>query len=230
MQSPVASTTNLMQNDTGAQASAPYYGWRRMRFRFNAGTATGNLSEVGVGWNTGLFSRALIKDSNGDPTTITVLSNEYLDVTYELRLYPPLDDATFNVTISGTEYACVLRASDVTSISYWPPVVGQQAQVYNTAGLQIIAYNGDISAITARPSGVSATGFTPTGNAYSNNSLEATGSWQLPLDSGNLSGGIKSIFFPTNHGAYQVSFTPPLPKDNTKTLTLNAKVSWARAS
>src|SRR5690554_2149556 len=33
----------------GAQPSAPYYSWRIRTFTFAAGTATGNLAEVGVG-------------------------------------------------------------------------------------------------------------------------------------------------------------------------------------
>ena len=86
----IAGTSTQQNNVSGAQASAPYYGWYRRTYRFAQGVAAGNLSEVGVGWATSgsLFSRALILDGGGSPTTITVLSDEVLDVTYELRRYP----------------------------------------------------------------------------------------------------------------------------------------------
>jgi len=62
------------------------------RFRFNPGQATGNISELGIylglpGYaDFTLFSRALVRDSQGNPTTITVLNDEYLDVYWEFTL------------------------------------------------------------------------------------------------------------------------------------------------
>jgi len=60
------------------------------RYRFNPGEATGNISELGIyiGYGSGnrLFSRALVRDSQGNPATITVLSDEYLDVYWEFTL------------------------------------------------------------------------------------------------------------------------------------------------
>lgn len=66
----------------------PAYEYSRRRYRFATGVAAGNLSEVAVGEApTNLFCRTLIKDAFGNPTTITVLSDEVLDVDYELRSY-----------------------------------------------------------------------------------------------------------------------------------------------
>jgi len=60
------------------------------RYRFDPGEAAGNISELGLylGYssNIALFSRALVRDSYGNPTTITVLSDEYLDVYWEFTL------------------------------------------------------------------------------------------------------------------------------------------------
>ncbi len=67
-----ASTSNINVQSNNSNVS-PRYGWRRRTFRFAAGAAAGNLSEVGVGWTTtAVFSRALILDGSGNPTTITV--------------------------------------------------------------------------------------------------------------------------------------------------------------
>lgn len=57
-------------------------------WQFDPGEADGNITEVGVGPDhNNLFSRALIVDTNGNPTSITVLDDEYLIVSYELRFY-----------------------------------------------------------------------------------------------------------------------------------------------
>ena len=82
----VGSTNTITTSTYTVNSTSPYYASFIRVYRFNAGIAIGNLSEVGIGWSatgTGsvLFSRALILDSYGNPTTITFLSDEYLDVT-----------------------------------------------------------------------------------------------------------------------------------------------------
>ncbi len=70
--------------------SGKAYGYSRLEVEFDQGAAKGNISEIGVGNNTAgnlLWSRTLILDKNGEPTTITVLDDEYLTVIYELRRY-----------------------------------------------------------------------------------------------------------------------------------------------
>lgn len=231
LQSFVASQ-GMTSSSAGAQSSAPYYGWGRYVYRFPAGSATGNLSEVAVGWastNANIFSRALIKDTNGDPTTITVLSNEFLDVTYELRMYPPTTDSTFTTVIGGITHNCVLRASEVTDGSWaWRPfIVEQGASFQNPRGNIGLAYDGALGAITATPSG-SGAGVNVTDQAYSAASLTRAATLSADLNVANFVGGIDVIYFLTRMGAYQVSFDPPIAKDNTKTLSVNAAVTWAR--
>ncbi|RLC21493.1 MAG: hypothetical protein DRH93_11690, partial [Deltaproteobacteria bacterium] len=65
--------------------SNPTYRSIKKVYRFDAGEATGNISEVGISRKSSsgdLFSRALIVDSSDNPTTITILSDESLDVEY----------------------------------------------------------------------------------------------------------------------------------------------------
>lgn len=57
-------------------------------FIFSIGTLDGNFSEIGLSNNTfgnNLQTRALFVDGNGDPTTVTVTSEDQLEVTYYLR-------------------------------------------------------------------------------------------------------------------------------------------------
>ena len=66
------------------------YGYGRITVQFDKGAAKGNIAELGVGNNTQgnpLWSRSLVLDKTGNPTTITVLEDEFLTVTYEVRRY-----------------------------------------------------------------------------------------------------------------------------------------------
>lgn len=237
LQSVVATTTSLLVGDTpGAQASAPYYGYVRKTFRFGEGVAAGNLSEVGIGWAGGLFSRSLIKDGLGNPTTVTVLSNEYLDVTYEIRCYPPTTDISFQVvSAEGATHDCVVRANIVNQGSFWPganPLIGGEIgfTLAVTAHPNAQISNGTLGSLTSGPTGVTDSYLisNPTSLPYVDNSLEREGVYPVPLASGNFAGGISVFTTRWALGAFQYSFNPPIMKDNTKTLELRAKISWAR--
>ncbi len=185
----IAGTDVRQANVNGAQASAPYYGWYRRTFRFARGVAAGNLSEVGVGWaSTGsLFSRALILDGGGNPTTITVLSDEVLDVTYELRRYPGTVDLTGTVVLDGVTHNWVSRAAGVTDSRYW-------ARAGIMALDWAVSFNGDIGPVTAQnPSGTGGSlSITPL--AYSSGSYTRAATVSAGLNDSNLSGGIRSIW------------------------------------
>src|SRR5690606_10705684 len=110
--------TNTNQGDTIPNTVNstvyPRYVTRALKKRFD-GSAIANapLSEVGIAITqsattnanvaTPLASRSLIVDASGNPTSITVLADEFLDVTYELTTYA-LDGVTgsFNINILGT--------------------------------------------------------------------------------------------------------------------------------
>ena len=219
--------TNTHRNEAnGAQASAPYYGWYRRTYRFAQGVAAGNLSEVGVGWATSgsLFSRALILDGGGSPTTITVLSDEVLDVTYELRRYPGTVDLTGTVVLDGVTHNWVSRAAAVTDQYSWAAAGAMALD-------QAAAYNGNIGAVTAlNPSGTSGS-LSVTPLAYSSGSYTRAATVSAGLNQSNLSGGIRSILIrsaATGIGGYQIQFDPAIPKDDTKVLTLTIRHTWAR--
>lgn len=228
-------TTTISSDVVGAAASGDGgYGWLRRTYSFGAGVAAGNLSEIGVGATSSLlFSRSLIKDGDGNPTTITVLSNEFFSVLYEVRLYPPTADATFDVTIDSIVHHCVMRPAMIGSTSWVPygcvNIVSTQGSAGAATGVGL--FDGDIGATTAVPSGASVGLTYATAAPYSNNSLAmAMASPLIGLTQGNFGTGIKSMLFGTNMGEYQVSFTPPLAKDNTRTLLLNMAIAWTRAA
>lgn len=224
---PIASTT-ATEVTTGINTGGGYT-WQRYRYRFAAGAAAGTLAEVGVGWGSGLFSRALILDTEGDPTTIPVLSTEFLDVTYELRVYPPAADVNAVVNISGVNYTTVLRAGLFNSAN-WASQLLTGASSAGKSGMIGSAYSaGALGAIDTAPGGsqiAQTTGAQLVNGTYSNNSYE----WEYTLSFGLTDGtaDFHALMAVTPLGTYKMSFTPPLPKRNTNILNLTIKGSWAR--
>ena len=239
LQSQVAiTTTKLTNNLRTAQSTEPYYGTNTNVYRFDVGVAAGNLSEVGIGWTGGLFSRSLIKDGLGNPTTVTVLANEYLDVTYEIRVYPPTTDTNFQVvSAQGVTHNCVVRASRVTNWLYWPSFATNDgasfttsARAYTVGAVHLIS-NGTIGPITSTVQGTTGSesnNITTSNAAYVDLSLERSATLTLLPQHGNLAGGISAMRVAFSLGEFQYSFDPPIVKTNVQTLTLNVKVSWAR--
>ncbi|NCC40474.1 MAG: hypothetical protein EOM21_13660 [Gammaproteobacteria bacterium] len=225
----VATTSTILSQSASAAQSAPYYGSRAVRWRFAAGTATGNLSEVGVGWSSALFSRALIVDDLGDPTTITVLADEALDVTYELRNFAPVDDIEFTATIAGVSRDCIVRACNATSGSITSGWGISGSAIALSSSSPIIAYNGTLGTVVQSPNGTAANASSTSNAAYVGNSLEKGFSADWQLANGNLSGGISCIRLATNGlGTFQIGFDPPIAKTDTNTLSMTFKVAWGR--
>jgi hypothetical protein len=233
----VAGTSTIQSTSGSAQSTEPYYTWRRNNYRFAEGAAAGNLAEVGVGWaSTGsLFSRALILDGDGNPTTVTILSDEILDVTYEFRIYPRTTDVTGSVTFTGNiggTYDWTMRAANVTSASStqgWT-ITTQAGDSMGGAGSAAgtLSYSGTAGAITGQPSGTTSQSTSHTVQAYSAGSLERRFSIVFDLDRGNLTGGLRSVRVKAGVGTFQVQFDPAIPKTLNDRLTLVYYHSWGR--
>ncbi len=245
----VATTTTQQALTNGVSGSSPYYGYIRKTFRFSIGSAAGNLSEVGIFGGSGnntCISRALILDGLGDPTTITILSDEVLDVIYEFRVYAPEIDVSYGpVNISGTDYSGTIRAANVNNpnitysgqarpsgawgntggwgniygMFYGVPPYGVKLPVFSTQTLGSIT--GNISGTEYYPTSVTPSSYT-SGSYYRNHEI------LYDLNQGNISGGIGSMVVGTVFGTFQMSFTPKIDKDVTKRLKLNIRVSWGR--
>lgn len=231
LESLVASVSNRTQTTT-VQQSPPYRARLSTTYRFAQGAAAGNLAEVGVGWATnGLWSRALILDSEGAPTTITVQPDEFLNVTYILDNYPPLIDVQGSIDISGDSYDYTLRAAIVTN-NHWA-FIGSgtvyRAGSATTHPTRMGAYETDIlGAIDGRPSGTDSIPSTSTNSAYTPGNFYRDFEHVWDLDRGNFSTGIGSMYVPLfQQGAYQIAFSPKIPKTNEQVLAMQFRVAWA---
>ena len=196
------------------------YQQRVTTYSFGLGVAAGNLTEVGVGWDstTNLFSHALILDAEGSPTSITVLSDEYLTVVYSYRIYGLLADSTGSVTFTGNiagTYNWTLRHGKFNG--------GFISNPFDYV-LYARAYDGSIGIINSDPSGDSDS---LDCTAYVSGSLTTSVTVSASIEQGNLASGIKSIRF--HLGEYwQVEFDPVIPKTDQDTLSITFEMTWGR--
>lgn len=231
LQTLVGSTASTNSSSQSSSGGTPWYGARTIQYNFPAGTATGNLTEVGVGvTTTNLFSRALILDGGGAPTTITVLASEALYVTYQVNQYAPTADSSGNVTIASVVYAYVIRAANANSATAWGIANADAPGITGTSGAQVS--NGSLGTVTGQPSGTLSPASSVANNSYSTGSFQLSGTATWGLTSGNVSGGISAALFGFGaqfgtRGQFQMSFSPVIPKDGSHILTLTVVNSWA---
>lgn len=235
---------DVSKSFASAQGTAPYYGRGVRRYEFAPGEATGNISELGISTQvtTGnLFSRALVKDGGGTPTTINVLANEYLYVDYEFRAYPAYDTADLDSVVSAQDF--LLRAALVTTYDNMarglaPLYIGPAGS--STAGTnywgKVYSDDAALGAVTAEPTASSSESVNAAGNnsdsAYVNGTHYRDMTFIVPPSVGNFgaSNGIKAIMFYTRFGSYQLLFDLEQAKTATDQATLVIRLAWARAT
>jgi hypothetical protein len=234
----ITGTATIVEHTSGAQPTAPFYGWDRTTYQFPVGPiGNQNLQEAGVGWSTennpaALISRALFDDGLGGHPTFTPLADEIMQVQAEVRYYPPLTDTLGTVTLNGVVYNTISRASDVTQ---WGDGIGQKMGVWSGSVVHWKAYDGLLGTIEQAPDGVSADNDN-TGQfnlAYSNNTFRV----DMQIDTGPLGfilgSGIRSIWIATNAGFFQTQFGEDpgalgntIPKTDQFTMSLIWRLAW----
>lgn len=238
LQNRIGSTDPAQESKSGTSSFSRGYAELVVVYRFNAGTVVGNLSEVGIGPSpTSLFSRALILDSNGDPTTITVLDDDILTVTYRLRLTIPRVDIlqSINVDNSGVDIPTTVTIRPFASNSY--SLSGTTTTHGFTWGIKRSFGNGTSSVATGTSTDlVSATDTTLSSHvlpssvaldSYVNNSFRRTGYATFSTTQSNRDIAVFAYSF--GPGCFQVKFDPPLQKTNQMALRLSFGFQVARA-
>lgn len=221
-----------------APIAPDYVTKKHMTYRMAAGNP-GNYSEVGVGWNQNpqgaLYSRALILDEYGNPSTITVLPDEYMDVIYTVEGHPSLEDLTGTFVLNGVRHTVVSRLAYGTRGCFFG---GYRMSAPFASGIAYVYESQVLGSVTAYPQG------TPVNAAVSKTSCEVLGDENtygvrsvIPfgLNNGNTPGG-KIGALAINPGGLgndteirtQMSFDPPIPKTNNNTLTLTFEQWFGR--
>lgn len=258
---PIITDTSLQSFVAGAASQAasfattknydaqPYYSRHTFRWRFAQGTAAGNISEVGLAnlagtptASTPLFSRALVLDSSGNPTSITVLPDEFLDVIYVITIYSGgFSSGSFNQIIDGSIVS--------TSYTIGPSNMSAGGSAVDNPGWCTASVSGFLSlrprastgtdltvaytTSTLGGAGVRQTGTASRIGAASASEIDMTAhtcdfTYSASLDQANIS--IGSVSMVMGLAEYKMSFDPPVVKINTKTYSFTVRVSVANAS
>ena len=217
-------TNGYITSYVAAAGGDPAYYKCLHTYRFPAGSATGNLTEVGTGENRAsnigenLFSRALILDGSGNPTTLTVLSTEILDVTYEYRVYIDQTAIPFSQVINGTTYTGNWLPYQISNVPLIYRAYTNGSGTFNSCSVGFAsATNGTGST----------TGFIPTSPGYSLGSYQRTYSGTLGLSSGNYAGGLQFIRISTLHSSIYINTSPFIVKTSSQQLSITFTLSWS---
>lgn len=235
---------------------SPRYARKNYTFRFGEGVAAGNISEVGlvpssyggtVNASAPLISRALVKDGGGLPITMTVLSDEFLDVVFRMTWYVP-EDVTGSVNISvrgvSTPFNYTIRAVGLVAGLSRPCWTTQQIGCYSAA-LVGTSYDFDpqastistLQAYTYDPTAAGAAGnrvTSVTPQPYVPGAKNRTFKFVFGLTQANIA--VQSFFFKNYNnfgyssaiGGYQILLNTPLPtKLNTEQLAFYVNMALA---
>lgn len=200
-------------------------------YLFDFAQGNGNLTEIGLfsASSSGtMWTRQLLKDSGGTPTTITKTSSDQLRITYTLQIYPPSDDVTDTITISTVDYDTTVRAANASHADNWDTLL-KNGMVF--CDNRPRTSTDSLAARTGQPGGTltSASSQTRTTYVSGNFYIESTDVWNISSGSsnvasvlilGNASGGGGSEM--------QIGFSPSLPKTATNQLTLVNRYTWGR--
>lgn len=239
----LASAGNLNGTDgysstsyVAASSPTPAYWSLVCKYQFSTGVAAGNLAEIairpyGVSVGAGLFSRALIVDGSGNPTTITVLSDEILTVTYELRYYLDTSDHAFTVNLNGSPLTGTYRLYSIGSA----PGANRTFRNSGNGDYTCYAYSGDIGTVTAAPTG-SSTFITPSVYSFVND-ISNSGTCYMDLSGtfgtgvANYGGGILALSFKGHAFQFQFgNFSSPILKVSGQQFKVAFRCSWGRYS
>jgi len=222
-----STTTNSSKVISLQTVTAPYYSQITQKWSFGIGVAAGNISEIGLGWgNANLWDRALVKDASGNPTTITVLADEYLDVTSEIRIYPKASvKGAFNLL---DKTGAVKSTHNYAGIPYLSRTVDYANGKLTFDYVRL--YAGDMGgSATSQPTGIMSIGGlnitypTPT-------SAQCIATFSL----NNANNSHRSITLTIGglgiheHTLYKMQIDPPITKTNLQVMTYTVTMSWGR--
>lgn len=251
----VSGTASSTKYDYNAATDGNLYKTNRVRKYSFSGLNNVNVSELGLASTYSnattyfLCTRALIKDSKGNPTTITVLNGEILEIYYKLwAIFDTTDKiGTLNLLdgVGGSaSYNYIVRPA---TVGVTDPLVGGNSFA-NNIGTTInylsrstdrgfYVSSSSISAIASLPSNLVSYGsvyessFPVTGSSYTSGSYKKTLTLNCPVD--KLNQQIASLFLYSTFGSWQISIKSTndnsgIPKTSTQTLSIPIEFSWAR--
>lgn len=232
----VSGTASSTKYDYNAARDGNLYKTNKVNKYSFTGLNNVNISELGLAstysnaTTYSLCTRALIKDSQGNPTTITVLNGEILEIYYKLWAVFDTTDKTGQINLldgvgGSVAYNYVLSPM-IVGHTYYKDVGYLLRSDYNK-----LVFSGDKAIFTGEPSG----------NFYSTQDNAILSSYVM--------GSYKRVFTATfgiyaangnirvygfyNMGWWQIRFgsvanDSPITKTNTQNLSIPVEFSWGR--
>lgn len=216
------------------------YSWVKRVFRITPRGENRTYSEMGVGWNdSNLFSRTLIKDPQGNPNTISILGDEYLDVTYEVRQYMPANTVVYSVKPTGddTETRTItVRGSMLNTLSGtfgWgiarsgSPNSSPHSILNNwSSSSHNRFFTGGLGGLYQNPEG------NTVGSSFNRTSLTRTSATSatitLTRELPDNVGMLRSLQVSQEAYCFQMEFNPPFNKSNEDRFSISYSISWGR--
>jgi hypothetical protein len=235
-----ACTTKFADSGTYQATTAPYWVRRTITFRGALGAVVGNVSEVGVAMSgsptasTTLFSRALVVDSNGNPTSVAVAADEQLDIVWQFTVYMSPSSGTFNQMIDGvsTPFNYAIDALGLgidTTNGGWASMSSSYDTLYplaNGGNTNVNIEEGNTLSSVTRVVGGGQSISMETDGTYISNSYNRNYKVTCSLNQANFATGIGWIAIPMNFFKFQIAFTSTkVLKTSSKTYTFNFNVA-----
>jgi len=245
---PVAATANRVAANSAAASIPPYRGYSQITWRFAVGDVVGVIRELGVGPSTTLgsplFSRTLVRDITGAPSSVRVLADEALEVQYELSVFAPEVDVIGTALIDGVGRGFKARAMLASTPMHWAPYraasyasSGQGVRGIFTSSSAASAHSGAIGAATSSPAGSSAAASTVIPKAYVAGSHASSARFEWDFNAANYVDGIRSLSWRMSSGtgsggnslgAFQLEFDEPIMKVDTIAFAMELGIAWGR--
>lgn len=125
----ISETTQI---NTKTQTNNVFKYEKVLTFEGTKGKVQGNISELGLSFtynDSGLFTRALVKDTQGNPTTISLGANDIVRLTYKIEYTVDLNTSlldTQTINIGGVQTTVELHAAGYNKTgnpnwNFWEP-------------------------------------------------------------------------------------------------------------
>lgn len=198
------------------------YGYTQKEFIFARGQAAGNISELTLNFDSQnipnkAHARTLVKNSSGEPTTITVLDDEVLKVTWELRRWWKFPENSFvKYFRDGVEHE--------TEVIYPDPTL------FSGIGTEL-GSGGDLP-ITGQTGGANLAGnlLEDFISEFGYRFLENSGNPSVSSVHFPFSGGYSGTLVPNMASGKSVKFDPPIQKGKEFVLDVYFNVAIKRRS
>lgn len=221
-----------------ANGSDPYYIYQHRWAQTPLGALNGTYGEIGFSpsstANANVFSKHILKDENGDPTTVIVSSEQQLRLHYVLTyLMSPSTTMTGTINIDGLGDVAYEAAWQwvTTSLS---DIVKTMSCNYTLSMFASIQQNYSLLPIGQKQASYTSGGTgTEIISAYVNGSHErfVTGTWNVSQGNGTWYGVFLGAPYNNinQYPVFYIKFTTPIVKANTHAMSFTIKTSWGRS-